>query len=265
MVKNQFIAAGFLFFLFMMAANSYAQVQEQIAKSERDINVDMLQKYKSIKLSIIHLEEKIDKIEDSLDVNEKDFKNATLMVGEFEKRIADDTIEVEIKDQLIRERKKYREKTISLGTKLNLLDIQVSRKREELKETLKEKDDLESKHPFLLEERPVLQSIEVINIQGGAYRLDLAPGEKVKLRAIPHGYDKEGNDIGDKIVDFNPRWSAKYGIFTSETGTEVTYVLTYNIGRIAQFFIYVSQENVEGEIIKTDVWVNVMRNKKIEN
>jgi len=105
----------------------------------------------------------------------------------------------------------------------------------------------------------VLQSIEVFNVTDRSYRVTLAPGERVRLRAIPHSYDENGNDIGDQVEDFNPEWSSNYGIITPKKGREVTFILPHNIERSTQYYIRVSQENINQDIIKTDVWVNIRR------
>lgn len=268
MIKKQLITICFIFFSFMLFANSDARLEELTSEDKDNISVNLVKKYESIKLNITRLEAKIDEIKSSIERNKKTLNDATLMVDELGKKVADDTIEKRVKKQLKKELEGYKEKILFIETQLNLLNIQLDiqsfHKKEELEEMLKEKNDMELKYPFLVIKGPTLQSIEVINIQGGN-RLDLALGEKVRLKAIPHSYDSEGNDHGDEIINFNPRWSAEYGIFSPEIGAEVTYILTGEIGRIAQFFICVSQENAEGKTIKSDIWVNVMRNKKIEN
>lgn len=107
---------------------------------------------------------------------------------------------------------------------------------------------------------PMLHSIEVINIDTGEHDfLKVKPGETIRLRAIPHSYTSEGDDVGEKISGFNPKWSAPHGYFEPNLGSDVLYIIPHNLGGYVAWWIDVTQTNPRGELIKAKIRLDIIK------
>jgi len=126
--------------------------------------------------------------------------------------------------------------------------------------TLEPRNITQTAQTFEQYPRLVLHDIEVINVETKeTTRLQVNLGDKIKLEAIPHSYTIEGEDVGDKIPDFNPKWSAPRGTFVPSDGPEVIFVVPYDVGGSIGFWIEVKQTNVEGKVIKGSIWVGIVK------
>ena len=138
---------------------------------------------------------------------------------------------------------------------------QLKEVRRSEKPLLQDKDIQESEKPFL-------HDIEIINAETGELPIEVTPGEKVKLKAIPHSYDVNGNDIGASIDHFKPNWKVQSGNIIPKTGMEVTYIAPHSFanpngyGWLVNTELTVAQVNSEGKTIKSKVYIRFKKDGK---
>ncbi|MDD5258755.1 MAG: hypothetical protein PHD29_02175 [bacterium] len=132
-----------------------------------------------------------------------------------------------------------------------VIEQQENQKAEELQKAKEQQE----------KQNPLLDDIEILNAETGKQYIEIGPGERVKIKAIPHAYDNDGNDIGETGGKFNPSWSVKIGNVMPNTGKEVLYIAPYSFtspngyGWLVNTELIVSQENSEGKLVKCKTYI----------
>jgi len=146
MNKNSFIIVIVIISLFIVCKQSLAQTQENPPS-------EVIEKYESLKLKITQLNEAMESTNQALKDSQVELSQTVLTVNELKQRLKDETIKINVKEELKDSLKDLEKRKTRLESKLQLVEIgseiKLSRLQNDLSEALKEKAELELRYSLV--------------------------------------------------------------------------------------------------------------------